>query len=40
MDSLLSSENIPILNLADKHGITAIPTYILTHFNDEADYLS
>ena len=29
-----------ILNLADKHGIPLIPTYIPTHLNVEADYLS
>ena len=29
-----------ILSLTDKHGITLLPTYIPTHLNVEADYLS
>ena len=29
-----------ILNLTDKHSITLIPAYILTHLNVEANYLS
>ena len=29
-----------ILSLTDKHGITLIPTYISTHLNVQADYLS
>ena len=29
-----------ILNLADKHGISLLPAYILTHLSVEADYLS
>ena len=29
-----------ILNLTDKHGITLLPAYILTHLNVEAYYLS
>ena len=34
--SLLSRLACHILNLADKHGITLIPAYILTHLNVEA----
>ena len=29
-----------ILSLTDKHGITLLPAYILTHLNVEADYQS
>ena len=29
-----------ILNLANKHGITLIPTYMPTHLDVEASYLS
>ena len=29
-----------ILSLTDKHGITLFPTYIPTHLNVDADYLS
>ena len=36
----LSRLTYQILSLTDKHGITLIPTYIPTHLNVEADYLS
>ena len=40
MSPFLSRLACWILHLTNKHGITHIPTYIPTHLNVEADYLS
>ena len=40
VSGFLSRLACQILSLTDKHGITLIPAYILTHLNVEADYLS
>ena len=40
MSPFLSRLTCWILSLTDKHGITLLPTYIPTHVNVEADFLS